>query len=409
MAKKSAAGSIRQRPDGRWEARITTGRNPATGKPIRRSHYTSTQAEARKWITAMLKDMDNGEYMAPSKLTVGAWLDTWLELYNHDVKPSTLHEYTRTVELYLKPNFGAVKLSALTSEQITRVYNHLYKEGGKVYAKDKDGNTIKDRSGNLVTEKAPLSAKTVRNIHGVFTKALNKAVTVGKLRFNPAHVCAEDLPKAQEREIIPLDDDTATLFLKTITGHRFEILFRFALLAGLRRGELCGLSWSDVNFKTGTVVIRNQWQRNRTTGAFELTPPKNSKTRTLTPAKTAMLYLQLQRNLQNNWKRIAGAAWADSGAVFSDELGNRLSPQTVYCSLKAVAKSIGRPDLRLHDLRHTYAVMSLEAGTDLKTLQENMGHHSSAFTLDRYGHALDSMKRAAADSLDEYVKKLQEA
>lgn len=218
-----------------------------------------------------------------------------------------------------------------------------------------------------------LSAKTVHNIHGVLHRALQDAVCIGYLKFNVAD--NTKLPRKQKAEIHPMDKDDVARFLKKIEGHEFETLFRVALFTGMRQGELLGLTWDSINFVNGTITISKQLQRLRDgTGKYVLISPKNNKSRTLTPARDILIRLLKLQTQQMEQRLILGDAWDNpKGFVFANEYGNHLAVQTVYFKFKKVMEEMGLPDFRFHDLRHTYAVMSLQAGDDIKTLQENLG------------------------------------
>lgn len=138
-----------------------------------------------------------------------------------------------------------------------------------------------------------------------------------------------------------------------------------------------------------------------------LTSLKNDKPRIITPAQFVMKTLQEQRRLQAEWRLLAGPAWQEGNFVFTNQLGGHLRKQTVYNRFKSIARSIGIPEARFHDLRHTYAVTSLQAGDDVKTVQENLGHHTAAFTLDVYGHVTDQMKKDSAARMDTFINRIK--
>ena len=133
------AGSIRQRPDGRWEARISVGINPGTGKPVRKSIYGATQKEVRQKMQKVLVDVDTGVYIEPSKLTIKAWLETWLNEYNGNVKPTTVTSYRQHIKNHIVPALGAVKLDALMPTTVQKFYNELHRQGKKVPRRDAAG------------------------------------------------------------------------------------------------------------------------------------------------------------------------------------------------------------------------------------------------------------------------------
>lgn len=375
-------GTIRQRPDGRWEARFTVGRDPGTGKQIQRSVYGSTQKEVRQKLAQAVAELDAGTYQAPSKMTVGQWLDIWQRDYLCGVKPFTVQGYEKNVRVYLKPALGAIKLDALNAHTVQKFINDMGKPHG---------------------DKPPLSPKTVRNAHGVLHKALQQAVRVGYIRFNPADAC--ELPRLERKEIKPLDSDAMAAFMRAIGGHRFEAVYLTMLFTGMRRGEIFGLLWDCVDLDKGTIRIERQLQNiPGKPGEFRLISTKNGKGRTITAAPFVVELLKKHRARQLRDRLRAGPLWQDHGYVFCNEVGEHLSPSTVYHNYKEIVASIGLPDLRLHDLRHSYAVASLRAGDDVKTVQANMGHHTAAFTLDVYGHVTEEMKRASAARMEAYIK-----
>ena len=377
------AGSIRQRPDGRWEARVTIGTDPATGKPIRRSLYGKTQREVRKKMTEVISALDTGTYTEPCKMTLDEWLIIWSADYLSNVKPSTAFLYQEQIRLYISPAPGHIRMEALSPHIIQHFYNGLTKERED----DKPG----------------LSPKSVKNIHGILHRALQQAVRNGYLRNNPSDACT--LPRIEKVDIRPLDEELRAKFLSAIKGNRHETLFTVALFTGMRQGELLGLPWDAVDFDKGTITIKQQLRKDQKKGGqYYISTPKNGKTRIITPAPFVMGLLRQHRAKQAEQRLMLGALWENSGFVFTNDTGGRLSYRTVYDCFKRVMGKIGSPNTRFHDLRHTYAVMSLDAGDDIKTVQENLGHHTAAFTLDIYGHVTAQMKQSSAQRMEKYIK-----
>lgn len=330
----------------------------------------------------LIAAIDKGTYKEPCKLTVGEWLDIWQKDYLGNVKPRTADSYRATVETHLKPAFAAVKLEGLKSHTIQVFYNSL----------------SQGRNG-----KPGLSPKSVHNIHGVFHRALQQAVALGHIHINPTEACI--LPRAERKEIHPLDEDQISAFLKAIEGHRYELLYRVALFTGMREGEILGLTWESVDFDKGIITISKQLQKERRgRGTYHLVSPKNGKTRRIAPAPSVMDALNTQRQRQLEWKLMAGSMWEDTDLVFTNEQGRNLSAQTVYLHFKKLAEQIGCPDARFHDLRHSYAVAALKSGDDIKTVQENLGHHTAAFTLDVYGHVTEQMRTDSAQRMERFIK-----
>lgn len=388
MAGKSAAGSgsIRKKTITRngkkyeyWEARYTTGYDPGTGKQIQKTITGKTQKEVAKKLKEATAALDAGTYIAPSKMTVGEWLDIWEKEYLTSIKPATLYSYKATIRNHLKPKLGAIKLEALSPHNIQAFCNEL-------------GDS--------------LSPKTVKNIHGVLHKALQKAVLNGYIRFNPAANC--ELPQRVKKEIQPLDEEQIKKFLKAVKGSPYENLYIVTLFTGMREGEVCGLMWDCVDLKAGSLTVNKQLQYIRSSkGQYRMVPTKNSKGRTITlpPYVIGILRREQKQQLENRLKY--GECWENTGFVFTDELGQHLKPQNVYREYKRIVASIGCPDARFHDLRHSYAVAAIRSGDDIKTVQENLGHATAAFTLDVYGHVTEKMKKESADRMEQFIKSVK--
>ena len=389
------AGSIRKITTTRngktytyWQGRYTEGFDPGTGKQIQRSITGKTQKEVAQKLRQITASLDDGTYKAPCKLTVGEWLDIWTQDYLVSVKPRTVDSYKTTVENHLKPAFAAMKLDALKTQDVQRFYNSLQVECG---------------------DRKPLSAKSVRNIHGVFHKAMQQAVKLGHIRTNPADPC--DLPRAVRKDIHPLDNEAIARFLKVARGHRYEAIYVLTLFTGLREGEVLGLTWDCINFHTGIISVEKQMQLHQDKGSkgYELVSPKNGRSRTIAAAQTVLVRLQQQRRWQMQQKLLLGSDWQNpEGLVFTNEFGTYLTKPTVYREYKRIVAAIGCPNARFHDLRHSYAVAAIRARDDIKTVQGNLGHATAAFTLDVYGHVTDQMKRESADKMEDFIRRVSQ-
>ena len=366
-----------------WEGRITTERDPGTGKQIQRSVSGKTQKEVAQKLREISVEIDKRTYLAPTKLTVKDWLDTWVKEYLEDIKPSTKYLYTRNVDMYIIPNLGSVKLDALTSPMVQALYNRLHKA---------DKKDVK-----------PLSAKTIRSLHGVLHKALQQAVLNGYIRVNPTDACKP--PRVVKKEIQPLDETQVSEFLKAIQGHPHEYLYKITLFSGMREGEILGLTWDCVDLEHGTLLIKQQLRREQQKGGkYYFSPPKNNKSRVLSLAPSVVQLFRLQKLKQNGMRLEAGNSWEENNLIFSNQTGGFLSYRTVYDCFKRIVDKIGSPSTRFHDLRHTYAVLAIKSGDDIKTVQENLGHATAAFTLDVYGHVTAQMRRDSADRMEQVIK-----
>ena len=376
-------GSVRKRTVKRengsvytfWEARITVGAE--NGRQIQKTVTGKTQEEVIERMKAAERDH------CAEAMTVCEWMEIWRTEYLNDVKPSTAYLYGRYVELYINPALGDYALPELHPEAVQRFCNGL--------------SHPKDRQSK------PLSPKTVKCIYGVLHEALQQAVINGRLYSNPSDSCR--LPKTAKKEIQPLEDHQVTEFMEAISGHVHEYLYKIALFTGLREGELLGLTWDCVDFQKGTLTVKQQLRREQKAGGkYYFSSTKNGKTRTLTLAPSVLRLFRYQKQQQAFRAASAGDSWTDSGLVFTNQNGGTLSYRTVYDCFKRIVKQMGIPDMRFHDLRHSYAVISLRSGDDIKTVQENLGHATASFTLDVYGHVTEDMRKASADRLENYMK-----
>lgn len=371
-------GTIRQRKDGRWEARVTVGRNPSTGKQIQKSIYGKTQAEVSKKLRELCKEVDDGIYKEPVKYTVKDWAEIWLNEYTSNLKPLTVKQYTTYINNRIVKNMGSVKLTRLDTPIIQRFYNQLTKEG--------------------------LSPVTIKNIHSILHSMLETAVEVGYMRTNPSNVCR--LPKPEKKQIKPLENADISKLLEALKGDKYESLYTVDLFTGLRQGELLGLTWDCIDFKKGTMYIYRQLQFNK--GSYYFTSLKNGKTRTIVLAPYVLNILRNQKAWQAECQLKSYGMWNNKDdLVFTNELGGHLTQNYTYRHFKKIVSSIGIPDARLHDLRHTFAVSSLQSGNDVKTVQEALGHHTAAFTLDVYGHVTEEMRKASADRLETFINSVK--
>ena len=378
---KSASGSIRKKTQTihgkeytHWEARVTVGHDPVTGKQIQRTFTGKTQKEVRQKMTAATAQLDAGTYQAPAKMTLSQWLETWSNDYLKRVKPLTVTAYKGIIRNHITPALGEAKISTLTNVQIQKFYSRLYDT---------------------------LSPKTVKDVHGVLHRALSQAVKSGLLSKNPADGC--ELERVENPKLEPLDGSQIASFLDAIKGHQFQNLYTVILLLGLREGEALGLTWDNVNFETRNVTIDKQLL----SGTYVLAPTKNSGVRTITASSTAIQALQAEKLKQMELRMKLGSGWDPSGLVFTNEKCEHLCHVTVYKAFKKIAAQIGCPNARLHDLRHSFAVMSLQAGDDIKTVQQHLGHATAAFTLDLYCHVTKEMQQDSADRQEAYLKKVK--
>lgn len=389
MARKSntraaqGSGTIRKKTVTRsgkqytyWEARITTGRDPGTGKQVQRSISGKTQKEVREKLQALAVAVNSGTYSAPVRLTVGEWLDTWAADYLGGKKAGTAKIYRNNVKNHIKPALGAVQLDALRPHDVQVFVNGL----------------------------SDLSPASVQLAYKVLHSALQKAVELEYIPRNPAAHC--ELPKVEREEIRPLDDAQAAALLKAAKGSRLEQLVGVALFTGMRLSELLGLTWDAVDMKAGTISVNKQLERPELRrGPSPFISPKNGKPRTITAAPSVFALLRRQKARQAEAQLRAGEVWENAhNLVFTDETGGPWLHGAIDRQFRQLTHKAGLEGVRFHDLRHTYAVNAIRAGDDVKTIQGNLGHASAAFTLDKYGHFTKRMQRDSAQRMEGFIQ-----
>lgn len=369
----------RQRADGRWEARYKIGVDPVTGKTKYKCIYSKTSEECAKALRAATAAIDAGTYIEPQRMQLGEWLEIWLTEYCGAIKPGTLKCYADVVRNHIAPALGKTRLSELRPHDVQRFVN------------------------GLLRASRPLSAKTVKNIHGVLCKALSEACRVKYIASNPANGCI--LPKAGGNEIHPFEAEEIRAFMSAIRGNPSEDIFFVALNTGMRISEILGLRWSRVDFSKGTVKVDAQLlvKRGKDT-ARTLGSTKNGRARTFIAAPMVIERLHAVRLKQKEWQLRAGRAWNNAlDLVFTDEAGQEIPHATVEHRFARILESAGIENHRFHDLRHTFTVESIRAGVDVKTLSSMLGHSSVSFTLDVYAHATNGMQADAADKLQAVI------
>ena len=375
MAKKRAngEGSIRKRKDGRWEGRYTAGHNLETGKPIYRNVLGKTQAEVKEKLKTAIQETQSLDFSKTGQYTVGQWMDVWYENYAKiKVRLSSHQTYKGYIKNHIKPNIGDIPLEKLTTLDLQRLYKTLLARG---------------RVDRLESKWQPrgLSPKTVRNIHQILSSALKLAQEQRIILTNPAEGCA--LPKVEHREMKTLPVEQLQSFLREAKDSGVFELYYLELATGLRRGELLGLKWEDIDLEHGDLRVRRQIAR--INGKVVEAPLKTKNAyRTLPLAEDTISILNEQK------KKVGSSPW-----VFPSATGGPISPDSVLHMLHRVLKRAGLPQVRFHDLRHTFATLALQNGVDIKTVSGMLGHFSAGFTLDTYAHVTTSAQKAAANTM----------
>lgn len=379
MAKRRAngEGSIRKRNDGRWEGRYTAGRDPKTGKTIYKNVLGKTQAEVKVKLKAAIEANSNLDILRAEQYNVGQWMDVWFEnCAKIKVRPSSHQTYRGYIDNHIKPNIGDVPLGKLSSLHLQQFYKKLL-TGGRVERTE--------------AKKQPkgLSAKTVRNINQVISSAMDFAKDQKLIAANPTDGCA--LPKLEHQEMKTLPVEQLTSFLREAKETGVFEMYYIELATGLRRGELLGLKWEDINLEQGSLRIQRQICR--IDGEIVEAPLKTKNAyRTLPLSADAVEVLREQR-------RKSGS----SAYVFPSPTGGPVSPDSVLHMLHRVLKRAGLPKVRFHDLRHTFTSNLLSSGAAPKDVQELLGHSDVSTTMNIYAHSTREAKRTSARLLDKVV------
>ena len=368
MAKRrpSGDGMVRKRDDGRWEGRIVVG-HKESGDPIFRYVYADTQKELTAKLRQKIEAYRGVDLTEQSGMTLSEWLDQWLESVGGTIRPTTFARYRYTAEKILKPSLGDKRLSQLMPRDIQRFYDKLATEGRQ------DG-----RGG--------LSSGTIHGIHVVFHGALRAAQEANLIAQNPTEKANPPKASAPSKNI--LNEEQLEQFMEEIKKDEiWHDFFYTELTTGLRRGEICGLKWEDFDEVGGTLKVRRTVHKEK---GGKLT---TWDTKTEAGARTIILPPSTVEVLQER-KHTALTEW-----IFPEPLKpeNPINPGSAYRHLKILLKQAGLPNIRFHDLRHTFATHALASGVDIKTLSGILGHTRAAFTLDTYTHTTGDMQNRRSD------------
>ena len=361
-----------------------------------------TQRDAMAALAAARVARDGGEAVTrkDTNQRVGEFLRDWLASVKGTVKPTTYRSYEMHVNKYLIPRLGSIPLRKLATAMINATYQDL-RESGRIKNRNK-----------------PLSALTIRHIHGVLRLALKDAVAAGLIPHNPAIGAKLPRDRGEAREMQTWTAEQLAFFLASTEGARMHEFWHVGAFTGLRRGELVGLTWDDVTWpEEGAQSGRFRIRRSRVSvgGRAEVSTPKTAsgaRDVAIDASTVAALRRQAARQLDDHdhW----GDAWQDTGYVFTIEDGRPLHPERVRAlfalavreAMKAAAEvdpTRPLPRVRFHDLRHTHATLGLEAGIPVKVISQRLGHKSTRITQDVYQHVLREVQEDAAAQIADLV------
>ena len=368
-------GTYRKRSAHSWEGSISI-------EGTRRYVYGSTKAVVRDKLIELQNEVNQGTHVDENEITVSDWMDTWIECYTAKVKDSTRDRYMQDIRCHIKPELGTFRIQDLKMLTVQKFLNHCKTKG--------------------------LSEKSVKSIYLVLNKALTRAQKDGYIKKNPctdAEIPSYDDP---HKEMRPLKDHEIPAFLSAIKGHPFEYLFYIALFTGMRESELIGLSWDCIDWDHETIHLYRQLKRARGKGApWVFTTLKNKQDRTFAVPHSVIAALQKIRLKQAEWKLSHGQLFQNTdNLVFTNELGEHLATHTVWKQFKQIVSQLGLPEVRFHDLRHSYATLALQNGVDIKTVSTNLGHATVAFTMDKYAHVSITMQKESAARMESFIASL---
>jgi integrase len=371
MAKRRGnnEGSIYRRNDGYWVGQY--GVQTAEGTKTRYI-YGKRREDVRDKLAKAIADRDGGLVYDAGNITVGEYLDRWLNDSVRDtVRQRTWERYEQFVRVHLTPALGKIKLAKLIPAHVRGLYRDKLNSG--------------------------LAPRTVLHIHRAFSKALKQAAADGLIPRNPAAPVKPPQPRGEE--IRPLNREQVRVLFEAASGDRLEALYIVAVTAGLRRGELQGLKWEDLDLEAGMLQVRRTCSEPKGGHIFEA--PKSGKGRNIRLTQSAVAALRIHRRRQLEERMYKADLWQEQGLVFPSTVGTPLWGGNLNRAFKATLQRAGLPkSTRFHDLRHTCATLLLKQAVNPKFVQELLGHADISLTLNVYSHVLPDMGDATADAME---------
>jgi integrase len=352
-------GHVEQRSPGSWTIRVSGGTDDA-GKRIRVSEtIRGSGRDAERTLTRMLRDVDQGKVAASGATTFGKYLgDRWLPHMRSRVGAETWDRYESLTRTHVVPRVGRIRLSRLRPHHLQAALDSMLADGA--------------------------SAASVVKMHNVMKSALRQAVRWQLLAANPADGVQPPTVRRPTLAIPTAEDMRRLIDAAAETAYAIPVLL--AGTTGMRRGEVVGLRWEDVDLDAATITI--------------VSGKTNTARRTVDVPGSTVTALRAHRKEQAERRLLGGEAWQDLGLVVDRGDGGSMNPDSLSHAFAAIAESVGLPSVRLHDLRHGYATACLRAGVPLKIVSEALGHARSSFTADTYQHVLPGMGRQAAAAIE---------
>lgn len=370
MKHYSSSGSIRKRTDGRWEGRYID----LDGS--RHSVYGRTKSEVQRQIINILHGVQKGNLGFAPIISTADFSDQWLKHVATTIRPKTLMTYTYIVNVHIKPFLGDIPLHNLTVVRVQELLNNVRADG--------------------------LSPRSVAHIRAVLRTALNQAMRWDLVPRNVASLTTP--PKLDQSQINPLDVVESRIVLAGVNNTHLEPIITIAMVLGLRQGEILGLRWSDIDFETRYLHVRNTLQR--IDGKYLLAETKTVKSqRMLALPNMVVQSLKIQKQRQEEYRLIARNEWYEEipNLVFTSCTGSPLHGSTVNHQFHKLLDRCNLPRRSFHSLRHTAATLALGQGVDLKTVSTMLGHSQISLTANTYATTLPSLLVEAANKLDQLL------
>jgi integrase len=336
-----------------------------------------TKRDAQAYLTEQLSLLNRGEYVEPTRETVGEFIEEWLPAIKSTVRLATWESYVLPLRVHVLPRLGRIQLRQLRPTHLNTLYNDLL-ERGRV-----------DGEGGL----APT---TVGRIHAILHRAMGDAVRWGRLSRNVAELV--DGPGRRSAEVKTWESEDLRTFIEHVRDDRLQACFLLAATTGMRRGELLGLRWEDVDLTAGVATVRQTVVLIR--GRIAFSEPKTERSRRRIPLDSVTIRaLKAHRSRQGEERLRWGTLWQDTGLVFTREDGSPIDPNWLSRRFSRQVKSAGLPVIRFHALRHTWATLSLKAGVELWAVADLAGHSNVSVTDRFYRHAIPSKLREASEKV----------
>lgn len=343
-----------------------------------------TKREADDFLREQLNKLDNGDYQKYENMSVAEFLNLWLvEHAKHNMKQSTYANREVIIQKRIVPAIGQIKLDDLKPIHLKRFYNQLHEE--------------------------KYSSPYIHSIHSLLRSAFRHAIKWQIARSNPMdQVDAPKLIAKKQLKTWTLEQSVQFLNYTSLLQDEYcHIAYVLAIFTGMRRGEVLGLRWTDINFdKKLLQVVQTVYRTNGQKPSIQ-TPKTANSTRPITLPDNVIDELKAHKAKQNQLRLLYGSAYQDNGLVCPNPNGAPMDPRLLFGHFKKCAKAVGLPDIRFHDLRHTHATIMLQLGEHPKVVSERLGHSNINITLNTYSHVLPTMQEDAARRLFEAFKNVK--